>query len=402
MSMWDGRELERRTAARVAKAGFAPAINVIHADTRSEFDVYAFLPQPASLERLMVQCSVPRPNHEKLSALKGNASTFGADHMLYVTESMPHQDQCTLADTHGIELITEDGAGRGTASIAGTTIDVQATPTVREAAIRTHLQCLSWLRRVALDARSSSSACAALVDIWNRLNGVSLIEDPFERLLELYEIHYAAPKLAENCAVAEGLASTGRAALKRAYAYNGGSYTQSALAVQTLNRTHTLIAFCECACLVALGHAVPQALDDPVGRRGALLRWLAQRPSRHKLGIVAFEFVYGWGGLWSISGVDCAPHIANAVGISVADLHSMRGCVDHLLRSQGMGTFIKPVSYRTNEWEALALLPFYAKGIGIRRLELETGQQFNTETCMNWKQAFDHLRTECQQYETAH
>ena len=91
MPMWEGRELERRTAARVATAGFAPAINVTHSRTQSEFDVYAFLPKPESLGRLMVQCSVPRPKHEKLSALKGNAATFGARHMLYVTEDNPHR-----------------------------------------------------------------------------------------------------------------------------------------------------------------------------------------------------------------------------------------------------------------------------------------------------------------------
>lgn len=402
MSMWDGRELERRTAARAATAGFAPAINVTHSRTQSEFDIYAFLPTPQSLERLMVQCSVPRPTHDRLSALKGNADTFRANHMLYVTEGNPHPTQVALAGEHGVELVGEHTDAVGVATFAGATIDVQSSLSLREKTILTHLRALAWLRRVALDASGHSEAADKLLEVCKQLDEVSLVSDPFDRLTELYKIHYYAPKLAEECALAEGLATSGRRALKNAYASNCGTYTQSALAAQTLNRTHTLIAFCECACLVALGEQVPDALDAAAGRRGGLIRWLSEQPSRHKLAIVAFELVYGWGGLWCFDGVSCAPAIACAVDIDEADLHGMRECVDRLLRAEGMDKFIKPVSYKGHSWEALALLPFYAKGIGVERLEQEEQCCFKSPMRDRWVAAAIDLQSRCNAYEKSH
>ena len=58
----------------------------------------------------------------------------------------------------------------------------------------------------------------------------------------------------------------------------------------------------------------------------------------------------------------------------------MRECVDCLLRDEEMGKFIKRVDSREHYWEALALLPFYAKGIGIARLEQERKHRFTSVT----------------------
>ncbi len=402
-TMWEARELERRTAARVAAAGFAPALNVIHADTQSEFDVYAFLPQQAGFRRLMVQCSLGPPSSEKLSALKANADSFGADYALYVTAGVPHQTQMNLAEVHGVKLLSESAASDlATADVAGATIDAQRPLSLREEFIVRFLRCLARLRRLALDYRDASPACKKLVGVWNSLDQVSLIHDPFERLATLYEIHFGAPKLAEECALAEGLGPTGMRALKQAYAYNRGTYTQTALAVQTLNRVHTLIAFCECACLLAQGAALPSLLADERGRRGPLAQWLSGLPAPHRLAIVAFEFVYGWGGLWRAMAATVRDRIAEAVGITPEEVDDMRGYVDHLFRDEGMGSFIKQVRYLEAEWESLALLPYFSKGIGVRRLEMETGVQLVGDPWSRWKKARIELGTECEQYERGH
>jgi hypothetical protein len=70
MSMWEGKELERRTTARVAGMGFVPAINVVHRGTQSEFDMYAFLPHQDGFKRLMVQCTTASPDATKVAALR--------------------------------------------------------------------------------------------------------------------------------------------------------------------------------------------------------------------------------------------------------------------------------------------------------------------------------------------
>jgi hypothetical protein len=229
--------------------------------------------------------------------------------------------------------------------------------------------------------------------VWKDLDGVPLLTDPFERLEQLYEIHWSVPKLAEECALGEGLATTGREALKRAYAYGDGTYTQSALAAQTLNRAYTLVSLCECACLVASGEQVPGALDAQSGRRGPIIRSLAERPHPHLLGPFVFELLCGWGGFWPL-GVEqpFKETIASTIGAGPAQVDDLLGFINSLFRSAGMGNFVKEVEYRGVKWRNMLLLPYFAKGIGVRRIESEARQEITWAPWVDWKD--DSLRLE--------
>ncbi len=388
----------------MAAAGLVPALNVKDADTQSEFDIYAFRASPTSVQRVMVQCSHPAPRSEKLSALKGYAPSFGADDCLYVTATKPHPTQSTLAQRLGVALITEDHRSRDSETvIAGCAIDVQAPLSAREEAIIHFLRCLARLRRVALGGRSRHPACETVVNTWNALDGVPLIADPFERIERLYQIHYSAPNLAEDCALSEGLAAEGPPALKQAYAYNGGTYTQSALALQTLNRVQTLISLCECACQVSAGAVVPDFLDQEGGRRGPIIRSLAQKPYRHLLGAFAFEFVFGWGGFWPAQcETEVKSGIAAALGCPCPGVDLLVQYVDSLYKTEGMGQFVKRVGYGDVWWHNMLLLPFFAKGIGLLRIQDEGGSAPSGSPWDEWRADVLRRAGECELYERDH
>jgi len=401
MSMWDGSELERRTAARVAATGFIPATNVKHSSTQSEFDVYAFLPQEGGFRRLMVQCTTASVHADKLSALKAYADSFHADDAVFVTGKKPHETLDRLAQFHGVHLLSEHtDATTSSCSIADRRLDVQAELTDREEAICAFLRGIAWLHRVALEHRDDSVWAEKVVETWNALDEVFLIPDPFQRLQRLYDIHTDEPELARKCAAAERLADTPYNALFRAMVHGDGTYSQSALAVQTLNRTHTLITFAECACAAAEGAAIPGYLDDPRGRRGPLIRSLADRDSRMAFATAAFEFIYGWGGLWSADGHSIAPELAALAGVSVADIRDARRRIDTLLRDAGMNEFIKSFDPDYGSWECFALLPYFSKGIGVHRFAL--GGAALDWPFSAWRDAAREHAECCREYETSH
>ena len=173
---WEANELERRTAARVAGIGFVPAVNVVHRETQSEFDVYAFLPQEGGFERLMVQCTTSAPDNDKLSALKTYAGSFHANHCVFVTTRKPHETKERLAQIHGVDLVSEsEHAERHRCTISGRTLDVHADLTAREEAIVQFLRGIAWLRRVALDRREDSPEAEQVVQTWNALDEVWLM-----------------------------------------------------------------------------------------------------------------------------------------------------------------------------------------------------------------------------------
>lgn len=402
MSMWDGNELERRTMARVAATGFVPAINVKHLATQSEFDVYAFLPMAGGFKRLMVQCTTASPDSDKLSALKAYAGSFNADHAVFVTEKKAHETTEELADVHDIELLSENAnAAKSSCTIEGRQLDVQAHMSDREEMIRSFLRGLAWLRRLALQQKKTSAEAQQVVDTWNDLDQAFLETNPFRRLQDLYDIHNREPELARKCSAAEDLAATPYEALRQAMVFGEGKYSQSALAVQTINRTHTLITFAECACAVAEGATIPNYLNDPRGRRGDLIQDLSDRDSRMAFATVAFEFIYGFGGLWSGNGQSIAPELASLAGVTVEDINDARSRIDTLLRDAGMREFIKSFDEEFGSWECFALLPYFSKGIGVRRLKT-LGATLDGWLWDNWHEASEEHERACRTYEKKH
>jgi len=129
---------------------------------------------------------------------------------------------------------------------------------------------------------------------------------------------------------------------------------------------------------------------------------LAQQSARHKLAEAAFDFVYGWGGLWSKDGVSIAEPLAASTGVTPEEVLQMKGCISRLFRAEGMGEFIKAVNVPGASWEALILLPYFAKGVGVRRFEAETGLRFGSQPWQGWKDASRVLEQECKAYEQCH
>lgn len=400
---WEPNELERRTAARVAGIGFVPALNVMHWATGSEFDVYAFLPHEDTFDRLMVQCTTSAPDADKIRALKTCALDFGANHWVFVTTRKPHETKAAMAEWHGIELLSESGhAAKHQCEIAGRVLDVHKRLTPREWAICHFLRGIAWLRRVALESREKSAEAKQVVSTWNALDEVFLTSDPYRRLQMLYDLHYEEPALAQRCAGAEGLAATAHRGLWNAMVLGDGTYTQSALAVQTINRAHTLITLAECACRTAQGEAVPDYLDHPEGRRGKLIRDLADKRGRAAFAVVAFELVYGWGGLWSAEGSSIVPDLAAIAEVDEADINDARTRIDTLLRDAGMGEFIKDFSPDYARWECLALLPYFSKGVGVSRFRAEHGLGLDGKPFAGWLEAAVQHADQCKAYEQNH
>jgi len=397
-TMWQANELERRTAARLATAGFVPFINVKDPGTRSEFDIYAFLPRADGVERLLVQCSYPAPNSQKLAALRGYAEIFGAPYTLFVTCGKPHDDQIELARKFKVVLLSEAGdANMGCGVVAERKLDVVAPLSCREKAIVSYLRCVAWLRRVAYGKRHTCGECETTVSVWNKLDQVPLTRDPFERLCTLYDLHFSFPTLSQECASAESLAPTPRGALKEAYAYGKGTFTQSALAAQTHNRVQTLMALSECACLLAGGATLPSSLHD---RRSKFIRELAQRPFRHLLGLFAFLLVHEWGGFWhNENEAAVKERIASHVGVAEQDIDQMIEFANRLFPGDGQPGFMAHVRYSTAEWDNIVLLPYFAKGIGLRRVECGSKIKFTVFPWADWKSSSERLEAKCKAYE---
>lgn len=400
MSTWEDNELERRTAARVAGMGFIPAVNVTHRETDSEFDVYAFLPQEDGFDRLMVQCTTASPSPDKVRALKTCAQDFGANHWVFITTRKPHESQLQMAEFHDIEWLSEsERADNHSATIAGRKLDVRAPLSAREKAISRFLRGISWLRRVAYEDREESCEAESVVQTWNALDQIFLIPDAFERLQNLYDIHNSRPRLSQACAARENLGPDPETALWNAMVYGVGRYTQSALAAQTTNRVFTLVTFAECACRVAAGDTIPAYLDDPRGRRGPLIRALAERSARHAFATAAFDFIYAWGGLWSASGISIASALAELCGTTLTSIRDARGRIETLLRDAGMEKVIEDFDKDYGKWECMKLLPYFTKGIGVRRFREEGMAALDGWLWDGWANESIKFEEECKNWE---
>ena len=232
--------------------------------------------------------------------------------------------------------------------------------------------------------------------IWYELECVPIEPDPFARLSNLYAIHEKDKTLAADCAMAEGLGKEPLPALRQAYAYNNerAVVTQSALACQTLNRTLTLIALCECSCLVADGAPVPEEFVRE-GRIVPLIESLADKPYRHLLGKFAFDLLHGWGGMW-MWGHTVFFEEAFAADIE-AKVTSVRALIDFtndLFKKAGQEGYIVGLDFY-GEWSNILLPPYFAKGIGVGRFERELGLTLASSPWCDWRAEAERFHDLC-------
>ncbi|MCE5238390.1 hypothetical protein LLH23_07835 [bacterium] len=405
MSKFDSNDLERRTAARLSSAGFVPVLNVIHRGSNSEFDIYAYHPHPDSVHRLMVQCTTSSPGNEKMAALKGNAISFDCQHWMFVTRRKPHPTKLSLAEAHGTVLLEERG-DICSGTVDDCLIDLAPPPTDREMLITSAMMGFAYLRQ---EARSPSlpprtdrarDAVSRVDELWKRLEEVPLTTDPFRRLEALYGIYESAPEISADCAEAEDLADDRYKALFEAFAKGRGSVTQCALALQTLNRLQTIVALCECACLVSDAD-IPSDFQFG-GKISNLIRSLRSEKYRHLLARFAFELLYAWGGMWLDEHADVFwNRIANDVGVKVAEAQRIKEFLNRLFQSIGV-SFIRPVESGGVTWHNLYLLPYFIKGVGIRRMERELSCTFDRSPCSQWRNCSVAYEGKCRAWEEKH
>ena len=118
--------------------------------------------------------------------------------------------------------------------------------------------------------------------------------------------------------------------------------------------------------------------------------------------MVAFDFIYGWGGLWSAEGQSIDGDLARLAGVTVEDVIDARSRIDTLLRAEGMGEFIKSFDEKYGSWECFALLPYFSKGIGIRRFQAEERQVLQGFPWDRWRHASEQVEAQCKKYEQSH
>lgn len=405
MSKWEANDLERRTAARMSSCGFVPVTNVKHYATQSEFDIYAYHAKPDSVHRTMVQCTTEAsPDADKTLAVKGYAATYGLDDQLLVLTCKPHEQKVGLTAEHGIHLLSDHQHSTSkSAEIDGCTIDVSLPHTDREQLIVSFMMGMAHLRRKVTAIKNSQNWRAPIAqkveDVWRAIEEAPLDKEPperkpFVRLGKLYKIYFDDPELARNCAHDEKLAKTPYEALWNAMVLGHGEVAQAALAVQTLNRLHTIIAFCECACLAAGGAEVPDDFEYG-GKIKQLIEWLMKKDSRHLLGRFAFELLHGWGGMWIDAYHDLfLDRLCEDIRASEEDVAEMIGFVDSVFTG-----FIMECHPEAGDFHTVLLLPYFAKGIGVRRFRAEFGESLSSFPWSSWSSRSLSYQNQCKQWE---
>lgn len=406
MAIWDGAELERRTAARMSTAGLVPVLNVVHDETSQEFDIYAFHPRPDGISRVLVQCTTSRPDSGKLTTLRGWADSLSVEHRLFVTGSNPHETQERVADFQGTHFLSEHpDSALHSVTVDECMIDICRPLSLRERLAIGFCRGMSHLRRVALQSRTRHECAEEVVAVWNELDRVTPMRDPFERLDRLYSIHGEHGDLSARCAVAERLGDESDdplLALKAAYAGNRGTYTQAAMATQTINRMHTFISLCECACLVAGGAQVPSHLMQS-GRAGRLVASLSNRPFRHLLGMFVWELLHCWGGMWPAADEALFRRvISDDIGATPQDVDWMVTYCNSFLRSAGQEGYITRVPWQGKEWSNVLLLPYFVKGLGVLRVEALKQARLGRYPWGNWRDDCIRCVQECKKWEREH
>jgi hypothetical protein len=114
----------------------------------------------------------------------------------------------------------------------------------------------------------------------------------------------------------------------------------------------------------------------------------------------------GWGGLLAVSDKGLrehlGPRIAKAVEVAPRDIADLTEFVNRVFRDLGMGRVIKAVNWYDASWESFYLLPFFAKGIGVKRLAAEGVAIPPTRPWTDWLNEADKLERQCRAWEEAH
>ena len=265
------------------------------------------------------------------------------------------------------------------------------------------------------------------IDVKKTYNGIAgsiLQANPFERAEILYQAHFAHPALSMDCAEEEQLGGAPtsyesreeyrRECLRKAFVEGCGTYTQTALMVQTLNRLYTLVTLAECA--VSPVERAASEIVHSTPRWLALVDWLSEQPLRQHLAPFFCHLLFVLGGfLPEIAKQEIHNEAAARLGCPPADIAKLIALADDLFRrydpQAGVGrSFIACLEYYGFKWESWKLLPYFLKGIGSRHIRNELGLDMTRRASdplarravLQWEKAADRLEAECETWEKSH
>ena len=401
MSMWTGRELERGVAAKMTEAGCVCLLNPKEDQTQVEMDIYALRFSPAAVRRAIVECKTGRFGNNDILALAGLLQRHPVDQLVLAARREPHKDQAATCRTYGVELIVADrDSSRSARSIIGTPVDLAEPLGYVGKAVRSTHRCISALERIALDRTPPTELSQMTGAMRQRVTSTILTHDPIRRLTELFAIHNESPRLSQECAWEEQLGPNRELSLKYAYGFNRGTYTQTALMLQTLNRVFAVVAAAEAA-IEGLFENVEIDVSALPPRTLPIIEWLSKQDFRDVVGPFLYQVVFVFGGFWPLAYQnEVWSALGDNIGADPSIVPRLVQMVNHLFRAVNRPAF-REVPYQGLEWTNFTLCPFALKGIGCRSLQA-LGCVLKHAEYDKWLKAADDLEEKCRQYEKAH
>jgi len=405
-TMWEARELERLTAAKLAEAGIVALLGPRDPDTQAEIDVYALRFGPDSVMKALVECKTASPSNRDIEAINGLLPGYAGDEAVLVTGRGAHGDQIELAKKIGVKLVSTGGyAELDKKSILECDLDFASPLRELGCAVRSTYRCIGALERQARrHAEQGIIEAQKVVDTYSKVVNTILTRDPIKRASDLYELHFANQRLPQECAWAERLGPTPEKALQQAYAYGKGTYTQSALMAQTLNRCFTVAAIAERACAGSGGgiwHAMWETSATPPKAAG-IWWWLSEQAFKEFVGPFMFYLVFVFGGFWPTDVEQLVfQQFHRLTGAPISAIESIIGMINDIFSTEGTDAITQVNNYPGYPWKNLILCPYPLKGVGcrfMRSLEINVRESL----CRRWERSLGNVEDECEEYERAH
>jgi len=368
--------------------------------------VYCLWFTSGGVRRGLVECKSSPPSPSEVSQIVGLAKQLRAKRAWLVT-TRPVDDRTASWAADGQVDVRVVGQKYRSPD--------RLTPGGR-AVMRT-LRGFAHLERLGRSAKEHGrgASVSALRKVLHLVTGSMLDFDLIQRAKLLYETHRENHVLAERCAYEERLAGslpgarTASAlkaykakALWNAMVLNAGTYTQSALMGQMLNRVYTLITLAECAEEVAAGSVAKS--DVVVPRWSPIARWLSDGDLRRLLGSVLYHFVFVLGCFIPLEFKDAVyEDIGSSTGCPVDRIDDVFSLANSVFRCmarsrEGSVDFILDLPIAEDKpfrWKTMILVPYFLKGVGVGYYDEKLGLQLEHDYPQRWRQAAERAEAQC-------
>lgn len=370
-SRWQTHEWERYIAARCAEEGLVPLANVEDRDTQAEIDIYCLRFETDRVRKATIECKFPSPDSTAIYCSKGVAETYHAEHAVLATCGRTLGDsQVGACLKSGVSLLSRHHSAYG--GVPNTVLDVPVDASVSlqpcGRAVVSTLRCFYALEQRAIDAAGNSALARMVRKGCRAVRETVLEKDPFLRLAKLTQLHTARPRISQDCAWEERLGYDRRNALQNAYGHNGGTYTQSALMLQTLGRVFALVTLAECAFEEQC--ARNEGWGDLTPRLQGIVEWLTKQELKQLLAPFVLRLVFVHGGLMpDMYQQEIRADIAQAIGTDTATIDKLIELANHVYSVASENDRLKFIRHPEKSdlpFHTVALCPFALKGVGVR------------------------------------